>query len=171
VFVSETDSDTELDTDSDLFDGDEPPTLSLAPRERPLTTWRLRWVLGVFVLVVVAALTVGIIVFNSASPERARGAASPTAATRTFLAAINQGNGATAAAISCTSFGDEARAAARSGKDPGISFTLVQVTPRGNDHATAEFAQHIKVGGTIQNTPYRIALLRGSSLWLVCGRA
>jgi hypothetical protein len=128
-------------------------------------------VVGAFAALVVIGLTVGIVVFNSASPERARGAATPQAATRQFLEAVNRGDGDAAAAISCNAFGDQARAVARTGKDPGISFTLVVVTPLGKDTATAEFAQHMQLGKTVQNTPYRITLERGSQRWLVCGRA
>lgn len=167
---SDTEPDTEFDIDSDLFDDDEPPTVSLAPRDRPSSNWRLRWVLGVFVVLVVAGLTIGIIVFKSATPERARGALTPGGATRQFLAAINKGDGAAAAAVSCSSFGDDARAAAHSGVDPSISFTLVDVIQHGNDHASAEFAEHIRFGKSVQNKSYRITLLRGSSRWLVCGR-
>jgi hypothetical protein len=157
----------------ELFDGDDPPTVELEQRPpRPRSSWlRLRWVLVAFGVLVIGGLTLGIVVFNAAAPDEPRGAATPTAATRQFVAALNAGDRAGAADIACDEFADQARAAARSGQDPDISYTLVTVTSRDKDHATAELAQRMRIAGAVQNVPYRVALLRGAQRWLVCGRA
>jgi hypothetical protein len=73
--------------------------------------------------------------------------------------------------VSCERFGDAARAAARSGADPAISFTLVAVTARDKDNATASLVQLLRLSSSdAQRVPYRLALQRGAGLWLVCGR-
>lgn len=170
------DADDDADEQSDLFaddvdDGDV-PTVSLEPRERAASGWSLRWVVGAFAVLVVAGLTIGIVVFNSAAPDNPRGRVTPQETTRAFLTAINRGDEKAAARLSCDKFGADARSAARSGADPGISFSLVPpVTRSDTTHATAQFAQRMKVGGSVQRTPYKILLHRASTgRWLVCAR-
>jgi hypothetical protein len=172
VSSERSDLDGDHDRDFELFDGDDPPEVEFDREPRQQASWlRLRWVLVAFVVLVVAGLTVGILVFNAAAPQIARGARTPAAASHQFLAALNAGDGPGAANISCAEFADSARAAARSGSSPDVSFALVGVTARGSDYATAEFAQHRKIGGVFHNVPYRVSLRRGDKRWLVCGRA
>ncbi|HZZ96519.1 MAG TPA: hypothetical protein VFE19_05880 [Jatrophihabitantaceae bacterium] len=160
------------DRDFELFDDEEPPEVELDREPHKQPSWlQLGWVVAAFVVLVVAGLTIGIVVFNAAAPKPARGAPTPTAATHQFLAALNAGDSSGAANISCAEFADSARAAARSGSRPDVSYALVTVTARGNDHATAEFAQHRKIRGVFHNVPYRVSLRRGDKRWLVCGQA
>jgi hypothetical protein len=155
------DLDGDHDRDFELFDGDDPPEVEFDREPRKQASWlRLRWVLIAFVVLVVGGLTVGILVFNAAAPEVARGARTPSA-----------GDGPRAANLSWAECADSARAAARSGGRPDVSFALVGVTARGIDYATAEFAQRRKVGGVFHNVPYRVSLRRGDKRWLVCDRA
>lgn len=167
------DADDDADEQSDLFADDaDVPTVSLDPRERAASGWSLRWVVGAFAVLVVAGLTSGIVVFNSAAPDSPRGRVTPQQTTRAFLTAINRGDEKAAARLSCSAFGADARSAARSGADPGISFSLVPPVTRSDaTHATAQFAQRMKVGGSVQRTPYKILLERASTgRWLVCAR-
>jgi hypothetical protein len=154
------------DADGDL------PAVELEPSARPQPWWlRTRWLVVACGLLVVVGLTVGILVFNASAPDAPRGARSPALAARQFVAALNAGDGIRAARVSCDRFGDDARAAARSGADPGISFALVSVTTSDKDNATATLVQQLRLGASgSQRVPYRLALLRGAGLWLVCGR-
>jgi uncharacterized membrane protein len=165
-----------------LFDGDQdddehdhdPATVELVgrPAHEPSRWLRTRWVVLAFAVLVVVALTVGIIVFNASAPTRARGAKSATVAAQGYVAALNAGDGAKAAQLACDDFADEARADARSGADPGISYTLSHVTSADKNNAIAAGAQHLKIaGGTTQNEAFHLSLVRSSGLWLICGRA
>jgi hypothetical protein len=155
-----------------LFDDPSVPDVSLEPAARRQPWWlRTRWLVVACGLLVVVGLTVGILVFNASAPDAPRGARTPALAARQFVAALNAGNGDGAAHISCDRFGDAARAAARSGADPAISFTLAGVTTLDKDNATATLVQQLRLSASdAQRVPYRLALLRGAGLWLVCGR-
>jgi hypothetical protein len=155
-----------FDDSPDVTDG----ALDVSARRRPW--WlRTRWLVVACALLVVVGLTVGILVFNASAPDAPRGARTPALAARQFVAALNAGDGAGAARMACDRFGDAARAAARSGADPSISFTLVGVTTRDRDNATATLVQQLRLSASdTQRVPYRLALLRGAGLWLVCDR-
>jgi hypothetical protein len=154
-------------------DQDDPVTVELEPRgagER--SAWlRTRWAVVAFAALVVVALSVGIVVFNASAPEAPRGAKSPSEAARQYVAALNAGDAKSAAALSCSDFADEARAAAASGKDPGISYSLGPVRNVTKNDATARVTQRLKFSDSTQNVPSTVALLRGSGLWLVCGKS
>jgi hypothetical protein len=155
-----------------LFDDPSVPDVSLEPAARRQPWWlRTRWLVVACGLLVVVGLTVGILVFNASAPDAPRGARTPALAARQFVAALNAGDRDGAAQVSCDRFGDAARAAARSGADPAISFTLVAVTARDKDNATASLVQLLRLSSSdAQRVPYRLALQRGAGLWLVCGR-
>jgi hypothetical protein len=153
---------------------DDPATVQLEPRSPRTHGWNLRtrWVVVAFVALVVVGLTVGIIVFNASAPDAARGARTARIAAQQYVTAVNAGNRSGAAAISCGSFADDARAAAASGKDPGITFTLDLVTVLGKNQAIITVTEHLKFGGgTKQAETTRLLETRGAGLWLVCGRA
>jgi hypothetical protein len=106
----------------------------------------------------------------TSSASKPRGAVSAQAAATDFVTAIDAGNGAAAAAISCTAFGNEARGAATSGADPGISFSVSSVKVSGIA-GTASLVQTLRVGGGRQTTRYTLILAERSKRWLVCGRS
>lgn len=167
----------EVDRDEDdlsLFDGDERPTVSLERAQRHTDRWwlRTRWVVVAFGVVVLAGLGIGIAVFNASAPDRARGERTPQLAAAAFVHAIQAGRRDEAAELACAEFADEARAIARSGVDPGISFRLVGVSENGKDDARARFTERIDFGGgDVQSTRYEVTLRRGGGRWLVCGRS
>jgi hypothetical protein len=119
---------------------------------------------SVLVAVAAGATTAGC---SEGSPTR--GAATAKTAATLFVGAINSGSGSGAAAISCTAFADAARSQARSGSDPGISFSLGSVTENG-DSANAQLDQATNVGGTTQTTTFTLTLQKSGGLWLVCGQ-
>lgn len=118
---------------------------------------------AVIVIAILAALAVG------RHHSNARGAHSPQTAATLFVSAINHGQADGAAAISCDAFNDGARSAARSGADPGISFTLGTVSVNGSS-ATATLTQSFDVGGTTQQSQHVLTLTETGGLWLVCGQ-
>jgi hypothetical protein len=162
--------DDDFDDDSD---DDDPASVEFPLRPTRDTWWlRTRWVVVAFAVLVVVALTVGILVFNASAPDAPRGAKSATVAARQFVTALNAGNGVHAAAISCTDFADQAKADAKSGQDPDISYTLDAVRSGSKNDATALLTEHLKFsGGSTQRVPSTISLLRSGGLWLICGRS
>jgi hypothetical protein len=102
--------------------------------------------------------------------SHARGANDPKTAATLFVGSINAGSSDGAAAISCTSFADAARSAARSGHDPGITFSLGTVTTDG-DGATAVLIQSTNVGGSTQQSQRALTLRKSDDRWLVCGQS
>ena len=154
---------------------DDPATVQLDPR-RPGTThfWHLRtrWVVLAFAGVVVVALTVGILVFNASAPDAARGARTARLAAQQFVSAVNAGSRHDAAAIACSSFADDAEAAAASGRDPDITFSLDLVTGLSKNQAIITVTEHLKFsGGTKESEVSRLLVTRGAGVWLVCGRS
>jgi hypothetical protein len=118
--------------------------------------------------IVVIAVVVTVLVSRHHGTD-ARGARDAKTAATLFVGAINSGSGDGAAAISCTSFADAARSAARSGADPGISYALGAVTTSGTD-ATAVLTQSFDVAGSVQKSNQTLTLAETGGLWLVCGR-
>jgi hypothetical protein len=133
-----------------------------------LRSRRAVWVGAAGAIVVAGGVTVGLLVAGSDSA--ARGAFSAALAAHQFVAALNAGDGDSAAAVACADFAGEARSAAVSGTDPGIDFVLDSVTPEGADAATAEITQRLQLAGTTQRQPYLVHLARTEGRWLVCGQ-
>ena len=104
------------------------------------------------IAVVAVGLVVGIIVFNSSAPKLGRGAArqstrrarsSPRSTTATRRAPQ---------AIACDSFVNPAKAAARTGSDPGISFALGRLTTVSNTAAHVSVQERIELPGGLMHT-------------------
>jgi hypothetical protein len=155
------------------YEPDVPGTVQLEPRPSRLSRWhiRTRWAVLACAALVVVGLTVGILVFNASAPDRVLGAASAKAAAQQYVAAVNAGNGRGAAAISCTEFADDARAAAASGKDPDITFSLDRIDASHKNDATVTVTEHLRFsGGTKQTEASRLSVLRSGGRWLMCGR-
>jgi hypothetical protein len=148
--------------DDDGNDGnDEPP-------HRPA---HLRAIVITAIAVVAVGLVVGIIVFNSSAPKLGRGAGTASDAASTFVAALNAGDEKAAADIACDSFADPAKAAARTGSDPGISFALGRLTMVSNTAAHVSVQERIQLpGGKTHAQLLTLVIVRSSGSWLVCGR-
>ena len=122
-------------------------------------------------VIVVVGLVVGILVFNASAPSLGRGAESAATAASTFVAAVNAGDERAAAAIACDQFADPARAVARTGSDPGISFALGRVTTHSATTATVSVQERITLpGGHVHTQPLTLDIERSAGRWLVCGR-
>lgn len=131
-----------------------------------------RWVVVAAIAIVVVGMVVGILLFNSAAPDAARGAASARQAAQQYVAALNGGDRIAATAISCDTFANDARSAARSGADPSLDYTLDKLIVGDRTSSTAMITEHWTLpGGTRQHRPADVAVLRSSGRWLVCGRA
>jgi hypothetical protein len=140
--------------------------------DRPHRPAHLRAVIVAAVAVVVVGLVVGIFVFNASAPPLGRGASSASDAAATFVAAIDNGDEKAAADISCDQFADAARAAARTGSDPGITFALGRLTMRSTTTAAVSVQERITLpGGTLHRQPLTLDLQRSGGRWLVCGRS
>jgi len=140
-----------------------------APHHRPA---HLRAIVIAAVSVVVVGLVVGILVFNASAPTLGRGADTADAAASTFVAAVNDGDEKGAADISCDQFADPARAAARTGRDAGITFALGHLTMRSKTTATVSVQERITLpGGHVHTQPLTLSIQRSGGRWLVCGRA
>ena len=122
------------------------------------------WVAGAVVALGVA-ITVIVASRHHSSP---RGASTPKIAATLFVGAANSGSGSGTAAVSCASFAAQAGSLARSGADPGISFTLGTVSTEGAS-ATAVIDEALDVGGSTQHQQYTLTLQSSGGLWLVCG--
>lgn len=132
----------------------------------------LRAIVIAAVAVVVVGLVVGILVFNASAPTLGRGAESASAAASTFVAAINNGDEKRAADSACDQFADPARAAARTGSDPGIGFALGRLTMQSKTTATVSVQERITLpGGRVHTQPLTLSIQRSGGRWLVCGRA
>lgn len=140
------------------------------PDQPPHHQVRVWWFVGVTAAVVVIGLAVGIFVFNRSAPGRAHGALTARAAAEQFVAAVNAGSERRAAAISCDTFVDDAKAVARTGQDPAFSLRLSRVRIDGSATATAFIASRLKVAGQVQTQPANVTVLRQGGLWLMCGR-
>lgn len=138
--------------------------------DTPQPTMRTWYFVVAATVVVVVGMVLGIIVFNSSTPDSARGAASAKAAADEFVAAVNAGNSKAAAAISCDTFADDARSAAQSGKDPSVRYTVDSVGNQDKTSATAVVTEHLTLPGSTQTKSYNISVLRSSGRWLMCGR-
>jgi hypothetical protein len=142
---------------------------SEGPPHRPA---HLRAIVIAAVAVVVVGLVVGILVFNASAPTLGRGAETADGAARTFVAAINNGNEQDAADIACDQFANPARAVARTGSDPGISFALGRLTTHSATTATVLVQERITLpGGKVHTQPLTLSIQRSGGRWLVCGRA
>lgn len=137
-------------------------------RARPA---HLRAIVILALAVVVVGMTVGIVVFNASAPPLGRGAETSTGAAREYLAAVNAGNEAAAAKISCSSFTDDARAQARTGSDKGISYRMGKVSEVSKSDAVVVITETLTLpGGKTHSSPTTLALTRSGGRWLVCGR-
>jgi hypothetical protein len=116
-----------------------------------------------------AAALVAALCSCSSHSAKPRGAATAQEAAETFAIAINAGSGSAAAAISCTTFSNDAHQAATSGADPGISYSVSSVAVTGTD-ATAQLDEKLDVSGQTRTMDYTLTLTKKSGLWLVCGR-
>lgn len=140
-----------------------------APPHRPA---HLRVIVIAAVAVVVVGLVVGILVFNASAPTLGRGAETASAAASTFVSAINNGDEKGAADSACDQFADPARAAARTGSDPGITFALGRLTMHSKTTATVSVQERITLpGGHVHTQPLTLSIQRSGGRWLVCGRA
>jgi hypothetical protein len=133
----------------------------------PRHVWR--YVIAAGVLVVVG-MVAGIVVFNNSAADTTRGARTATDAAREFVHALNAGDEKTAAGVSCDSYADGARAAARSGSQ-GVGYTLVAVRTVADGTATASITAALDVGGQQQTNSLSVNVFRTGRLWLVCGPA
>ncbi len=138
-------------------------------RSRPA---HLRAIVIAAVAVVVVGLTAGILVFNASAPPLGRGAESARAAATQYLAAIDAGNEAGAATISCNSFTDDARAQARTGSDEGISFRMGRVHQVSKTDAVVVVIETLTLpGGHRHSSPTTLAITESGGRWLMCGRS
>ncbi len=152
----------------------DPNSLPLVELHRPedrgphrvVRTW---WFVVAAALIVLVGGVVGVLVFNSSTPKPGRGAVSPDAAVRQFVAALNTGDEARAAAMSCDAFADQARSAARSGKDPAFRYSLGLVHRDDRSSATATVVEHLQLPGSRQTQTNTVSVLRSQGRWLVCG--
>lgn len=163
----------------------EPAALPLAHLGRPLDSEtpgderpargpvrHLRLAVGAAAVIVVVGLVVGILLVNSSAPPLGRGAETAPRAAAQYLRAVNAGDESAAAKISCDSFADDARAQARSGADPGITFRQGTVVMASKTDATVAVVQLIRfAGGRVQREQFALYLARSAGRWLVCGRA
>jgi hypothetical protein len=161
-------------------DADDPDGLPLAQLgrdedgephpSRPST--HLRAIVIAAALVVVVGFVIGVVVFNASAPRPSRGEASAADAAARYLAAINSGDEADAAAVACDSFADDARAAARTGSDAGIDFVLGRLHVSSKSAATVVVVERLTLpGGHRQRHPATLNILRSDGRWLMCGRA
>ena len=132
----------------------------------PSSSRRKVWAGGLVLVIAIAVITAVAVHRQHGS---ARGASTARTAATLFVGAINSGSGSGAAAISCDSFAADARSAARSGADPGISFSLGAISITG-DGATAVLNQVFDVGGSTQDSQHTLTLQKTDGLWLVCGQ-
>lgn len=131
----------------------------------------LRAVVVTAALVVAVGLVLGIVVFNASAPELGRGSATADAAATAYVHAVNAGDEKAAADVVCTSFADDARAAAASGRDGGIQFALGKVTKTGKTDAVATIRQTSTLpGGTTRTSAAGVSVLRSAGRRLVCGQ-
>lgn len=138
------------------------------PHHRPDRVW---WFVGITAAVVVIGLAIGIFVFNRSAPSGVHGALTPREAAVKFVAAVNAGSERRAAAISCDTFVDDAKAVARTGQDRAFSLHLARVRIDGSTSATAIITSRLQLPGQVQTQPANVTVLRQSGLWLMCGRA
>jgi hypothetical protein len=131
---------------------------------------RVWWFVGVTAAIVVIGLTIGIFVFNRSTPSRVHGALTARGAAAQFVAAVNDGSERRAAAISCDTFVDDAKAVAKSGQDHAFSLHLSRVRIEGSNSATAFITQRLELPGQVQRAPANVTVLRESGLWLMCGQ-
>jgi len=137
----------------------------LAPASRPI--WRRPLWIGAGL--VAAALVAAIVVLHR--PARSTsGQRTPQLAAESFVAAIDAGNPAAAKAASCSAFADQARAAAGTGADPGISFALRSVAVTGPTSATAQVTERLRFPGSSQQISLVLEVRKSQRGWLVCGR-
>lgn len=137
------------------------------PHHRQERVW---WFVGITAAVVVIGLAIGIVVFNRSVPGRVHGALTAREAAVKFVAAVNAGSERRAAAISCETFVDDAKAVARTGQDRAFSLHLSRVRMDGSTSATAIITSRLRLPGQVQTQPANITVLRQSGLWLMCGR-
>lgn len=124
---------------------------------------RLVWTAGLLLLLALAGVLAA-----CGHSSSGRGARSAQTAATLFVGAADTGSGSGTAAMSCTGFADQAHSIARSGADPGITFSLGAVITTG-DTATAVMDEALNVAGSVQHQQYTLALQRTGGLWLVCG--
>jgi hypothetical protein len=150
--------------------GRPPDDAADGPGETEHRQVRIWWFVGVTAAVVVIGLVIGIFVFNRSAPGRAHGALTAQEAAVQFVTAVNDGSERRAAAISCDTFVDDAKAVARSGQDNAFSLRLARVRLEGSGSATAFITQRLSLAGKVQRAPANVTVLREAGLWLMCGR-
>jgi hypothetical protein len=168
-------------------DGDEPSYVAESPPAIPGTgdgaapapgggaagRARVSWVRPLFLAAAgVVIVAIGLITIarneSNAPPE---GQASARAAAQQYVSAVNAGNRSAAVAASCPAYADEARAEARSGSDPGISFVLGSVHPMdGGAAAQAQLTERLRFTDATQRVKHVLTLNRSNGRWLVCGQ-
>jgi hypothetical protein len=148
---------------------DDPPDGERAP-SGPVR--HLRLIVIAAAAIVVAGFVVGVVLVKASAPPLGRGAPTAADAAGRYLHAVNAGDEAAAADIACDTFADQARAQARSGADPGITFALGALTMASKTDATIGLAERIRLpGGSVQRQQVSLYLARSGGRWLVCGRA
>jgi hypothetical protein len=141
------------------------------PPAAPHRPSHLRAAVVVAGLVVLVGMVVGVLAFNNSAPSLGRGAVTAREAAVEYVASINAGNAARAAKIGCDSFADFAAAAARSGRDPGITFVLRSVRALSKTDAVAIISERTELpGGRISARAAAVEVVRSAGRWLVCGR-
>ncbi len=128
------------------------------------TRW---WVTGAVVVVAAAATTTAVVYSRSDHP---RGLASPQRAAARFVTAVNDGDKEAAVAVACAAFADQARAAAHTGGENGIDFTMGAVERTGTSAAIAEVTQRLDLQGGPQRVTLVLELAGADGRWLVCGQ-
>lgn len=124
------------------------------------------WLVGGAVAVVAAVVVVLVVALGGGTP---RGERSAQAAAHRFLAAVDRHDGASAAAVSCSTFAGQARAIAHS-ESQGFRFTLGSVRLWSSSDAAVPLTQTLTFpGGTTQRSTRTLELQATSGHWLVCG--
>jgi hypothetical protein len=161
-------------------DADDPDQLPLAQlgrdedgvphQSRPSA--HLRAIVVTAAVIVIVGFVLGVLVLNHSAPHPGRGEATAADAAARYLAAVNRGDETDAAAVACDTFADDARAAARTGSDAGISFALGRLHMSSKSAATVVVVERLALpGGHVSRQPTALNILRSNGRWLMCGRA
>lgn len=137
----------------------------------PARASHLRLIVISAAAVVVIGLVVGIVLVNSSAPSPGRGESTARLAAQRYVRALNSGDERAAAAIACDTFADDARAQARSGADPSITFRLREVSMQSKTSATAVLLERaVLPGNHVHSGTLGVAVLMSGGRWLMCGR-
>jgi hypothetical protein len=132
----------------------------------------LRAIVITAAVIVIVGFVIGVLVFNASTTHLGRGEATAGDAASRYLAAVNAGDETDAAAVACDTFANDARAAARTGSDAGISFALGPLRMSSKTAATVVVIERLMLpGGRVHNQPTSLNILRSGGRWLMCGRA